>query len=144
MRYKKPSALNGVTFLLLLLVGLGVYLLVYLWPVYSASSRVKGILWDHIPALYKANLRNDDVSHAMIEDMKSSISTELQKARINDKAAKILIYRSPRRSASRCASRPKRIFRFPIEPSSSSFPRRWFPTPHGSTGSSANVVQSSG
>ncbi len=96
MRYKKPSALNGVTFLLLLLVGLGVYLLVYLWPVYSASSRVKGILWDHIPALYKANLRNDDVSHAMIEDMKSSISTELQKARINDKAAKILIYRSPK------------------------------------------------
>ena len=96
MRYKKPRTLNWVSFMLVILVGLGVYVLIYLWPVYSASSRVKGILWDHIPALYKANLRSDDVSHAMIEDIQNSINAELQKARINDKAAKIFIYRSPK------------------------------------------------
>jgi hypothetical protein len=96
MRYKKPRTFNWVSFLLLLGVGLLVYLGVYLWPVYSASSRAKGILWDHIPALYKANLRPSDVSHAMIEDIKTSINAELHKAGINDKAAKIFISRSPK------------------------------------------------
>ena len=94
MKYKKPRSFNWVSFLMLLGLGLIAYLLVYLWPVYSASSRVKGILWDHIPALYKANLRPDGVSSAMIEDIKTGIATEMRKAGINDKAAKIFVYRS--------------------------------------------------
>jgi hypothetical protein len=96
MKYRKPRTLNWVTFALVLGVGLAGYLLVYLWPVYSASSRAKGILWDHVPALYKANLRGDDVARAMIDDIKTSISAELHKAGINDKGAKVFLYRSPK------------------------------------------------
>ncbi len=96
MKYKKPSALNWVSFALLVAAGFAAYLVIYLWPVYTASARAKGILYDHIPALYKANLRGDDIARAMIEDIKTGIATELRKAGINDKAAKISIYRSPK------------------------------------------------
>ncbi len=94
MKYKRPRTLNWVSFAMLLMAGLIAYALVYLWPVYTAQSRVKGILWDHIPALYKANLRGPDVAQAMIDDIKTGIATEMRKAGINDKAAKIFIYRN--------------------------------------------------
>jgi hypothetical protein len=96
MKYRKPRTLNWVTFALLFAAGFAAYLLVYLWPVYTASSRAKGILYDHVPALYKANLRGEDVARAMIEDIKTSIYAELHKAGINDKAAKVFIYRNPK------------------------------------------------
>jgi hypothetical protein len=96
VKYKKPRSFNWVSFLMLLGLGFIAYLLVYLWPVYSASARVKGILWDHIPALYKANLRPPDVGQAMIEDIKTGITAEMHKAGIHDKAAKIFISRSPK------------------------------------------------
>ena len=92
MKYKQPSSFNIVSFALLTTMGLVGYVLVYLWPVYSASSRAKGILYDHVPALYKANLHSSDASQAMLEDIKTSIA----KAGINDKAAKIFLYRSPK------------------------------------------------
>ena len=66
MKYKKPSAFNVVSVGLVIGTGLVAYVLVYLWPVYSASSRAKGILYDHVPALYKANLHSSDASQAMV------------------------------------------------------------------------------
>ena len=96
MKYKQPGSFNIVSFALLIGMGLVVYVLVCLWPVYSASSRAKGILYDHVPALYKANLRSTDVTQAMLEEIKTSIATELQKAGIGDKGAKIFLYRSPK------------------------------------------------
>jgi hypothetical protein len=96
MRYRKPRALNWVSFGMVIGAGLGVYLLYYLWPVYSASSRAKGILYDHVPALYKANLRGDEVASAMIEDIKTGILNDMQKAGINDKAAKVVLHRNPK------------------------------------------------
>jgi hypothetical protein len=96
MKYKQPGSLNIVSFGLLIGMGLVGYLLVCLWPVYSASSRAKSILYDHVPALYKANLRSSDGSQAMLDDIKTSIAAELAKAGINDKAAKIFLYRSPK------------------------------------------------
>ena len=96
MKYRKPRTLNVVTFMLLGSMGIVAYSLIYLWPVYSASARVKGILLDHVPALYRANLRPDDVAQAMLEDIKTSIATQLGKAGINDKGVKIFLYRSPK------------------------------------------------
>jgi hypothetical protein len=96
MKYRKPHTLNFVTFALVFAVAFSGYLGVYLWPVYTASARAKGILWDHVPALYKANLRGEDVARAMIEDIKTSINAELHKAGINDKAAKLFIRRNPK------------------------------------------------
>jgi hypothetical protein len=99
MKYKKPRTINWVTFALLLGVALVVYVSVCLWPVYTASARAKGILWDHVPALYRANLRDDDVAHAMIEDIKTGIENDLRKAGINDKAARIIVHRDPKEIA---------------------------------------------
>ena len=113
MRYKKPRSLNLVTFMLVGGVGLVAYLLYYLWPVYSASSRAKGILYDHVPALYKANLRGSDVSRAMMDEIKTSIAKELQKAGINDKAAKVFLYRSPKEIGLEVRFKAKAIFPFP-------------------------------
>jgi hypothetical protein len=96
MKYRQPGSLNIVSFGLLIGMGLVGYLLVCLWPVYSASSRAKGILYDHVPALYKANLRSSDVTQAMLEEIKTSIATELAKAGIDDKTAKIFLYRGPK------------------------------------------------
>jgi hypothetical protein len=96
MKYKQPSSFNIVSLALLIGMGLVGYVLVCLWPVYSASSRAKGILYDHVPALYKANLRSSDVTQAMLEEIKTSIAAELEKAGINAKAAKVFLYRSPK------------------------------------------------
>jgi hypothetical protein len=113
MKYKKPGSINVVTFLLLGFGGLIAYLLVYLWPVYSASSRAKGILYDHVPALYKANLRSSDVSQTMLEDIKTSIAKELDKAGINSKGAKIFLTRGKKEIALEVRFKARAHFPFP-------------------------------
>jgi hypothetical protein len=113
MNYRKPRSFNVVSLLLLASVGLAAYLLVYLWPVYSASSRAKGILYDHVPALYKANLRGADVSRGMMEDIKTSIAKELAKAGINDKAAKIFLTHNPKEITLEVRFKTKAHFPFP-------------------------------
>jgi hypothetical protein len=113
MKYKKPGSLNWVSFALLFCIGFGIYVGIYLWPVYALSSRAKNVLYDHVPALYKANLRGDDVARAMIEDIKTSIATELHKAGINDKAAKIFIYRNPKEIGLEVRFKAKAHFPFP-------------------------------
>jgi hypothetical protein len=82
-----------VTFALLLGVALVIYVGLCLWPVYSASARARSILWDHVPALYQANLREDGVARALIEDIKAGITADLRKAGIDDKDAKIVVHR---------------------------------------------------
>jgi hypothetical protein len=113
MKYRKPRSVNLVTFILLGGAGLTAYVLVYLWPVYSASSRAKAILYDHVPALYKANLRGSDVSRAMMEDIKTSIAKELVKAGINDKAAKVFLTRDPKEIGLEVRFKAKAHFPFP-------------------------------
>ena len=96
MKYRKPHTLNWVTFMLVAMAGLCVYVLVCFWPVYSTRARVKGILLDHVPALYKANLVPPDTSRVMMEQIKASIAAELQKAGINDKAVKVFMRKNPK------------------------------------------------
>jgi hypothetical protein len=113
MKYRKPGSVNVVTFMLLGAVGLAAYVLVYLWPVYSAFSQAKSILYDHVPALYKANLRGSDTSSAMMEDIKISIAKELEKAGINDKAAKVFLTRNPKEISLEVRFKAKARFPFP-------------------------------
>ena len=96
MKYRKPTVLNWVTFALIGAMGLLVYVGVYLWPVYSTRSHVKGILLDQVPAFYKANLRGGEVAAVMIEEIKTNIRTELKKAGVNEKTAKIILRRDPK------------------------------------------------
>ncbi len=113
MKYKKPSPFNLVSLFLVIGTGLVIYVLVCLWPVYSASSRAKGILHDHVPALYKANLRPPETSASMLEEIKASIASELQKAGINDKAAKIFLYRGTQEIALEVRFKTVAHFPFP-------------------------------
>ena len=113
MKYRKPRSFNVVTFLLIGGAGLAVYILVYLWPVYSASSRAKGILYDHVPALYKANLLGGDVSRSMMDTIKTSIAKELDKAGINSKGAKIFLTRDPKEITLEVRFKTQAHFPFP-------------------------------
>ncbi len=93
MKYRKPRTLNWVLFLLVAMAGLFVYVVWCLWPVYATHSHARGVLLDHVPALYKANLMPDEVGRSMMEDTKKSIFTALRKAGINDKAVKVYLRR---------------------------------------------------
>jgi hypothetical protein len=112
MKYRKPRTLNWVSFMLVGFAGLCVYLVVYLWPVYSTYSRVKGVLLDYVPALYKANLRADDVSRAMMDDIRVRIAESLNKAGINDKGVKIYLRRGKKEIE--LEARFKAYARFPV------------------------------
>ncbi len=113
MRYSKPRAFNLVTFLLLVGTALVIYVLICLWPVYASASRVKGLLYDQIPALYKANLRPDDVARNMIDTIKENLAAEMKKNGINDKAAKIFVTRSPKEIGLEVRFKAKAHFPFP-------------------------------
>jgi hypothetical protein len=113
MKYRKPRSFNWVTFMLLGVAGLLVYVVVCLWPVYSVRARVKGILLDHVPALYKANLRRDDVQRNMLAEIRTSIAAELNKAGINDKAVKIFLRHNPKEIELEVRFKAKAHFPYP-------------------------------
>ena len=94
VKYKKPRAINGVSVVLLLLVAIGVYVLVYTWPVYSLSSRAKGVLLDAIPMLYRANLRSDAVASSMIGELKKSVPLSLRKEGVKDPHLEVIFSRN--------------------------------------------------
>ena len=93
-RYKKPRSINTVSVGLLVLLGIAVYVAIYTWPVYTLSSRAKGVLLDAIPMLYRANLRSTDVASAMINDLKKSVPTALRKEGVRDPNLEIVFSRS--------------------------------------------------
>jgi hypothetical protein len=93
-RYKKPRSINTVSVGLLVLLGIAVYLAIYTWPVYTLSSRAKGVLLDAIPMLYRANLRPTDVALAMINDLKKSVPKALRKEGVRDPNLELVFARS--------------------------------------------------
>ena len=113
MKYRKPHSFNFVTVLILLAVGLVIYILIYLWPVYATRARVRGILLDHVPMLYKANLRPDDVARGIKEEIRKSIAEELKRAGINDKGVKISLRNNPKEVELEARFKVKAHFPFP-------------------------------
>jgi hypothetical protein len=93
-KYNKPRAINTVSLALLALLGLAIYLIVATWPVYSLSSRAKGVLLDALPILYRANLRPEDVASTMIRDLKKSIPKDLYKQGVRDPKLEVVFSRS--------------------------------------------------
>ena len=93
MRYRKPRTFNWVTFVLLGMAGIAVYVTIHLWPIYSLHSRAKGVLFDNVPAFYKANLMPDEVARPAMEEIKNNIRTALNKMGVNDKATKVYLRR---------------------------------------------------
>jgi hypothetical protein len=93
-RYRKPRSINAVSVGLLLLLGLAVYVAIYTWPVYTLSSRAKGVLLDSIPMLYRANLRSADVALVMINDLKKAVPNLLRKEGVKDPNLEVIFNRS--------------------------------------------------
>jgi hypothetical protein len=94
VKYKKPRTINAVSIGLVLFVGLLVYVGVYTWPVYSLSSRAKGVLLDALPILYRANLRPEGTALAMINGLKKSIPENLRKLGVQDPNLEVVLSRS--------------------------------------------------
>lgn len=113
MRYRKPRSFNWVSFMIVVLAGVFVYVGIYLWPVYSIRARAKGILLDHVPMFYKANLRDDEYARIMIANTKKNILAELKKAGINDKGAKVMLRRGQKEIELEVRFKAKAHFPFP-------------------------------
>jgi hypothetical protein len=94
VKYKKPRTINGVSIGLVLMLGLGVYLAVYTWPVYSLSSRAKGVLLDALPILWRANLLPESVALNMINSLKKSVPLALRKQGVKDPKLELVFNRS--------------------------------------------------
>ncbi|MGA7741831.1 MAG: hypothetical protein ABSF35_11790 [Polyangia bacterium] len=93
-KYKKPRAINAISIAMLLLLGLVGYVIYCTWPVYSLSSRAKGVLLDALPMLYRANLRPEGTASAMLRDLKKSVPAELRKAGVKDPKVEVVFSRS--------------------------------------------------
>ena len=93
-KYRKPRSINTVSLALLALLGLGIYLIIATWPVYSLSSRAKGVLLDALPVLYRANLRPESTASVMIRDLKKSIPQDLRKQGVRDPNLEVILSRS--------------------------------------------------
>ena len=94
IRYRKPRSINAISVGLLLLLGLTVYVIACSWPVYSLSSRAKGVLLDALPLLYRANLRPEATASAMIRDLKKSVPQILHKEGVRDPHLEVIFSRS--------------------------------------------------
>ena len=93
-KYRKPRSINTVSLALLALLGLAIYLVVATWPVYSLSSRCKGVLLDALPMLYRANLRAESTASIMIGDLKKSVPQALRKEGVRDPHLELIFSRS--------------------------------------------------
>jgi hypothetical protein len=80
--------------MLLLMLGLGVFVIVCTWPVYLLGSRAKGVLLDALPALYRGNLRSDETAASVIKDLNKGITQELRKLGVKDPKLEVVFSRS--------------------------------------------------
>jgi hypothetical protein len=94
VKYKKPRAINAVSVTMVLLLGLAVYFVINAWPVYSLSSRAKGVLLDYLPILYRANLLNEGASITMMNKLKQDVPIALRKAGVRDPNLKVIFNRN--------------------------------------------------
>ncbi len=94
LKYKKPRTINAVSIAMVLFLGLAVYFAIYTWPVYSLSSRAKGVLLDHLPTLWRANLLSDSAGLTMINGLKKSVPMALRKAGVKDPNLKVIFNRN--------------------------------------------------
>ena len=94
MKYKKPSVFNAITILLLLLLGAVAYVVINLWPVYALSTRVRGILLDELPMLYRDNLRAESDMRQRAFDLKTRLPIAMRQLGVKDPNIEIIIVRT--------------------------------------------------
>ena len=123
MKYRKPHSINWVSFMLVGVAGLLVYVGIHLWPVYATHSHVRGILLEHVPAFHRANLMPDSVCRQSMEVIKTSIAKQLKQYGINDNAVKLYLRRGKKEIEIEARLKayarfpwPEKTFEFEISP----------------------------
>lgn len=94
IKYKKPSGLNGVSLVLLLLVCAAGYVAFSAWPAFSLKGRVKGEMEDALVQLYRANLRPEPLATQETLATKRRLFDTLRKAGVADKKLEIVVARN--------------------------------------------------
>lgn len=94
LKYKKPRSINAVSIAMALFLGAAVYVAIYAWPVYSLSSRAKGVLLDNLPVLWRANLVGEAAALSMINGLKKGVPEALRKAGVKDPNLKVVFSRN--------------------------------------------------
>lgn len=94
VKYKKPSAFNAVTLMLLALVGAAGYLAMSAWPALALKSRVKGELQDGLVRLYRANLRPEPFATQDTLVLRRTLTDTLRKAGVTDKQLELVVTRN--------------------------------------------------
>lgn len=98
-QYKKPARFNVITATLLVIAGLIVYVVYSTWPVLALRMRVRSEMEDHLPHLWRANLREERYAQAEINRMKKELMTKLPKLGVRDKKPEVLFERGKKRVA---------------------------------------------
>ena len=98
-RYKQPSAINGVSVGLLLLVGLTAWLGVSAWPIIAINSGVKNEIGEALPLVYRANLRPEPAATDGTTRLHEELETKIRALGVTDPALEIEISRSEKRVA---------------------------------------------
>lgn len=113
MKYRKPRSFNSVSFLLILCLAFAGYILVYLWPVYSTSAKVRSLLREHIPTLYRANLMPEHTAKPIIEKMKEDIFEQIAKMGMDRKTVQLDITRDSQKISLQAHLKARAHFPFP-------------------------------
>jgi hypothetical protein len=98
-KYKKPGRINVVTGILLLIVAAVAYVGYATWPILALHSRVKSEMDDHLPHLWRANLREERYAQPLIARMKKELMAKLPKLGVRDKKPEVLFERGKKRVA---------------------------------------------
>ena len=98
-RYKQPSAFNGVTVVLLVLVALTAWVVVSAWPIIALNSGVKNELAEVIPRIYRANLRPEPASSDEIARVQEELTAHLRALGVTDTKLAVDIQRNEKRIA---------------------------------------------
>ncbi len=98
-RYKQPSAFNGVSVALLVLVALTAWLVVSAWPLIALNSSVKNEIADVIPRVYRANLRPEPAASDEIARVQEELTARLRALGVTDTKLAINIQRNEKRIA---------------------------------------------
>lgn len=87
--YKKPSALNPVSFMLLALVGAIGYAGYCYWPTLRMKSNAKSEAQDFIMQFYRMNLRQDKARRKDLAALENTFRTRLVEVGVTDPNLKI-------------------------------------------------------
>src|SRR2546421_9594445 len=97
--YRRPARFNSVSVTLLVMMGLGVYVLYCTWPVLTLRLRAKGELEEVITRFWRLNLRGDQVMRTELDPLRKEVLGKIRAAGVRDKALEVVFQPGKQRVA---------------------------------------------